>query len=104
MQADGDVDLLMQLLPGLHVMRSKPATHSLCLQVGKKALSKLLICARIADEAGVELKGCSHQRTHELDKVVGNTGATQKLGRDLAPGKVNRVNANGRRPNAVSPF
>ncbi len=57
MQANGLVNLLVQLAASLHFLRREPAAHALGLQVGMELLGKLLVLRGSADEAGVELKG-----------------------------------------------
>src|SRR6476646_825451 len=85
-------------------MRSIPAAHALLLQVGKQAIGELLVFARMADKAGIELNGRSHQRTYFLNKAVGNTHASQKFTWDLALRAVNRSNADCRRPKMLYGF
>jgi len=55
MQADGRVNLLVELLAGFNIVRGKPAAHTFILQAFVQAVGKLLVFGRIADEAGVEL-------------------------------------------------
>src|SRR5664280_817345 len=102
MQADGLVDLLVQLAAALHFLRRKPAAHTLGLQVSMEPLGKLLVFGRIADEAGVELNGPSHHRADVGDELVGNAAATQKRLGNLAARLVDGVNANGRRSEVVN--
>src|ERR1035441_9101108 len=57
MQPNGLIDLFVDLLPTMDVVRRKPAADALGLQVGMQPLGKLLVAGRIADEAGVVLDG-----------------------------------------------
>ena len=97
MDANSLVYLFVQFASCLDVMRRKPATNVLALQVGKQAVGEFLVFAGIADEAGVKLQRLPDQRTHEVDEVVGNAGATQKAHRNLSLGTVDRINADCRR-------
>jgi hypothetical protein len=45
------VKLLMNLFSCLDIVRSKPAAHAVVLQISIKAVSKIVIVRRIADEA-----------------------------------------------------
>jgi hypothetical protein len=62
MDADGLIDLLVELSAALDIMWGKPAAHTLVLQIGVEAFRERLIQARIADKAGIELKGLPDQR------------------------------------------
>src|SRR6476646_3274789 len=98
MQADGLVDLLVEFLSGLAMVRGKPAAHSLVLQVSMESLSKWLIFGGVADKAGIKLECWSNEGVHVFNKVVGNARAPQKLKRNLAPGKIDGANGYFRRP------
>ncbi len=62
MQADGRVNLLVELLAGFNVVRGEPAAHAFILQAFVQTVGKLLVLARIADEAGVELNRAADNR------------------------------------------
>src|SRR5664280_594114 len=97
MQANGLVDLLVQLAASLHFLGREPAAHALGLQVSMEPFSKLLVLGRIADEAGVELEGPSHHRADVGNELVRNATAAQEDVRNLAMRFVDGVNADGRR-------
>src|SRR3954454_9886551 len=59
-------------------MRREPAAHALVLEVGVKAVGELLVLARIADEAGVELDRLVQQRWQVVDQVVWQADAAQE--------------------------
>jgi hypothetical protein len=44
-EADGFVDLLVDFLAALNVMRSEPAAHAFVLQVGVEAVGEVLVFA-----------------------------------------------------------
>src|SRR5271157_2670293 len=98
MQADGLVDLLVELAASPDVVRRKPAAYALGLQVCMKPLGELLIAGRIADEAGVELDGPSRHRADEVNELVGNAAAAQECLGNLAARLVDCVDANCGRP------
>src|SRR5208337_4856343 len=98
MQADGLTDLLVELPAGLNVVRRKPAAHAFILQTFVQTVSKLLVPARIADEAGVELDGPFRHRAYEVNELIGNTGPTQEDFWDFALGAIDRIYADGGRP------
>ena len=50
-QADGFVDLLVELPAALNIVRSKPAAHAFVLQVGVEAVGEGLVFGGVADEA-----------------------------------------------------
>jgi hypothetical protein len=50
---DGLIDLLVKFSAALDVVRRKPATHSLTLQISMEAFCKLLVLARIANKTVV---------------------------------------------------
>src|ERR1019366_4223681 len=101
MQPNGLVDLLMDLLPAMYIVRRKPAAHAFVLQVGMNPLGKLLVVRRVADEAGVELDGTSYHRADVGDELLGNAAAAQEDLGDLAARFVNRVNADAGRADMV---
>src|SRR5208337_1106155 len=78
MQANGLVDLLVQLAASLDVVGREPAAHALGLQVGMEPLGELPVTSRIADEAGVELDGPSHHRADVGDELVWHAAAAQE--------------------------
>jgi hypothetical protein len=89
------IDLFMELSAALDVMGRKPAAYPLGLQVGIEAFSKLLVLARIADEAGVELEGVPNQRFDVGDEVLWDACSPQEHFGDLAVRKVERVDPDG---------
>src|SRR5271169_3535129 len=93
MQADGLVNLLVELLAGFNIVRRKPAAHSFTLQAFVQAVGKLLVLARIADEAGVELNRAADKGTDVGDELVGQAGAAQEDFRDFALGAIDRIYA-----------
>jgi hypothetical protein len=62
MGADGLIDLLVELSAALDIVWGKPAAHALVLQIGMEAFCELLVSARIADKAGVEVEEASGKR------------------------------------------
>src|SRR5580704_11326938 len=97
MDADGSVDLFVELLAPGHVLRREPAADALRLQIGVKALSELLILCREADEQGVELDAHSDKGRYVIDELFGNAGPAQKCTRNPALGQIDRVNTDGGR-------
>src|SRR5271157_4756726 len=95
MQADGRVDLLVELLAAFNIVRRKPAAHAFILQALVQTVSKLLVLARIADEAGVELDRAADKGTDVGDELVGQARAAQKDIWDLALRAIDRINADG---------
>jgi len=91
--ADGAVDLVAEAIPDLQVFGREPAAHPLALQVGVQPLGELLIAARVADEAGIELYGSPDQRAGVGDERVRDAGATQEGIGDVAAGSVECVDA-----------
>jgi hypothetical protein len=87
-EADGLINLFVNLLAACDVMRCKPAADSFGLQVGIKAIGELLIFAGVADEAGVVLDGFADERADVGDKAVGNTRATQEDLGDFSSGSI----------------
>src|SRR5664280_1486005 len=59
MQADGLVDLLVQLAASLHFLGCEPAAHAFGLQVSMEPLGKLLVLGRVADKAGGITNRCA---------------------------------------------
>src|SRR5271157_5383728 len=57
MQANGLVNLLVQLAASLDVVWREPAADAFGLQVGMEPLGKPLVFGGVADEAGVKLYG-----------------------------------------------
>src|SRR5664280_1519135 len=104
MQANGLVDLLVQLAASLHFLGREPATHAFGLQVSMESLGKLLVFGRVADEAGVKLKRLSGERMHVFDEVVGNAAAAQECLGNLAVRFVDGVDADGRGAFVVNSF
>src|SRR5271166_749367 len=98
MQADGRVNLLVELLAGFNIVRREPAAHAFILQAFVQTVGKLLVLARIADEAGVELNRTADQGTDVGDELVGKARAAQEDFRDFALGAIDRINADGGRP------
>jgi len=85
------VDLLMNLLSGLYIVRREPAADAIVLQIGMQAGGEFLIFGGIADEAGIELKGLPGEVPQVLNKVVGNTSPAQECQRNISMGAVNGV-------------
>jgi hypothetical protein len=56
-------------------VRREPAANAFALKVGMKAVGELLVLARIADEAGIELDRLVQQRRQVVDQVVGQADA-----------------------------
>src|SRR5262249_40234687 len=60
-----DVDrrlyLFVDLLTALDVVRGEPATDATRLKVGVKVIGEGLVFGAVANEAGVEVKGCISQ-------------------------------------------
>src|SRR5260370_1421134 len=85
-----------KILTDLQVLRSKPTTHAVALQVSIQPFSKVLVLASIANKAGVVFDRMGHQRTHVGDEVLWNTSSAQKDLRNMACGAVDGINANSR--------
>jgi hypothetical protein len=56
MELDGFIDLFMEFSASPEVVRCKPATDTIIVQIGTEAFCKLLILGGVADKAGVELE------------------------------------------------
>ncbi len=78
MQANGRVNLLVELLAGSNVVRREPAANAFILQAFVQAVGKLLVLARIADEAGVELNRAADKGTDVGDELVGQARAAKE--------------------------
>src|SRR5260370_8299021 len=85
-----------KILTDLQVLRSKPTTHAVALQVSIQPFSKVLVLASIANKAGVVFDRMGHQRTHVSYEVLWNTSSAQKDLRNMACGAVDGINANSR--------
>jgi hypothetical protein len=59
-------------------------------------LGKLLVTARVADEAGIELNRLAHERSDIGDEVIGNAGPAEKDFGDFPAGPIYRVNSHSR--------
>src|SRR5260221_618795 len=90
------INIVPKILTDLQVLRSKPTTHAVALQVSIQPFSKVLVLASIANKAGVVLDRMGHQRTHGDDEVLWNTSSAQKDLRNMACGAVDGINANRR--------
>jgi hypothetical protein len=55
MNADGFVDLLMQLPASLKIVRREPATYTFGLEISIQPVGEFLVLCRVTDETGVEL-------------------------------------------------
>src|SRR5664279_2142935 len=95
MQADGLSICSWNSSPAL-TLRGEPATHAFILQAFVQAVGELLVLARIADEAGVELYRTG-DRLDVSDEVVRHTTAPQEDFRDFALGAIDRIHADGGR-------
>src|SRR5260221_13512287 len=95
-QANRLINIVPKILTALQVLRSKPTTHAIALQVSIKPFSKVLILASRADKAGVVLDRMGHQGTHVGDEVLWNASPAQKGLGNLACGAVDGINANRR--------
>ncbi len=95
-QANRLINIVPKTLTALQVIRSKPTTHAIALQVSIKPFSKVLILASRADKAGVVLDRMGHQGTHVGDEVLWNASPAQKGLGNLACGAVDGINANRR--------
>src|SRR5208337_5409917 len=91
MQADGLVNLLVELLAGFNIVRRKPAAHAFVLQAFVQTVGELLVLAGIADEAGVELNRAADKGTDVGDELVGKARAAQEDFRDFALRAVDRI-------------
>src|SRR5579864_8252882 len=60
MHLDSIVNLFMQLLAALHIVRSEPAAYTFGLEVCIQPLGEDLVFAGVADKAGVELDRAVH--------------------------------------------
>ena len=69
-----------------------------------RTVGKLLVCARIADEARVVLDGPSYHRPDVGDELVGNAAPAQKYLGNLAARRVDGVNADGGGSEVVDRF
>ncbi len=103
-QADGFVDLLVDFLAALNVVRGKPTAYAFVLQVGVEAVGEGLVFGGVADEAGVELDGASDDRLCESDEFIRDAAAAEEYFRDLSLGAVDRVSPYGGRPEVVYGF
>jgi hypothetical protein len=95
-QANGLINIMPKILTDLQVLRSKPTTHAVGLQVSIKPFSKVLVLASIANKAGIVLDRMGHQRAHVDNEVIWNTSSAQKDLRNMACGAVDGINANSR--------
>ena len=69
--ADGFVNLLVNLFAASHVVRGEPAADAFVLEVGVEAVGEGLVLGRVADKAGVELDGLVQQGWEIGDEVFG---------------------------------
>ena len=92
-QADGFVDLLVEFLAALNVVRGKPAAHAFVLKVGVEAVGEGLVFGGIADEAGVELDGIRNEGFSVGDEFIRDAASTQELLGDVSLGEKDRVDA-----------
>jgi hypothetical protein len=76
--ANGFVDLLVNLFSTLNLMGRKPAADAFVLKIGMEPLGKLLIFGGVADEAGIELDGLVQERWQECYEVVRKTATPEK--------------------------
>jgi len=102
--SDRFVDLLMDFLSSLYIVRREPAADAFVLQIRVQAVGEFLIFGGIADEAGIELNGIRSQRLHVGNEVVRDTTTAQERLRDVAIGLKNRVDAYYRGTNVVYCF
>ena len=92
---DGFVDLLVDFLAALDIVRREPAADALRLQIGVKAVGEVLVLGGVADEAGVEVEGRAGERLHVRDEVLGDACAAKEDFGDLALAAVDGVDADG---------
>src|SRR5712692_10535927 len=95
-QANRLINTMPKILTDLQVLRSKPTTDTIALQVSIQPFSKVLVLASIANKAGVVLDRMGHQRTHVDDEVLWNTSSAQKDLRNMACRAVDGINTNRR--------
>ena len=95
MKADGLVDLLVELLAGLNIVRGKPAADAFILQAFVQAVGKLLVLACIADEAGVELNWAADKGTDVGDELVRKARAAQEDFGDFALRAIDGIHTDG---------
>ncbi len=97
-EADGLINAGTDFIACFHMVRSKPATYAFALQIGVQTFGKVLVLARIADEAGIVAYWCVCQGTCIGDESVTESCSAQENLRNVAARTDKSVNANGRRP------
>lgn len=78
MQPDRLVDARAELVADAQVLWREPAAHAVVLKPLMQASSELIVLGRVADEAGVELYGLTHQGWQVLYVLVGQSNPTQE--------------------------
>ena len=78
MEADGFVDLLVDLFAGGHVVRGEPAADAFVLEVGVETVGEILVFGGVADEAGVELDGLIEEGWEVGDEVFWEAAAAEE--------------------------
>src|ERR1022692_409171 len=104
MQANGLVDLLVQLAACLHFLRREPAAHAFGLQVGMEPVGKLLVFGRITDETGVELDRSPKNGADVNNKLIGKSATSQEYLRNSAVRPTNSVDIDDRRARVSDSF
>ena len=79
------VDLLVDLLASLHVLRRKPTANPVTLQIGVNSFGEFLVFRGIADEQRIELAGRIVEKNWDVvDEHVRQASAAKKLERQVA--------------------
>ena len=97
--ADRRLDLLVQLLAALDVLRRKPDAQVRIAHPPMQPPGELLVLGAVGDEAGVELDAVlrADERVHLRDEALRHTAPAQEALGDFAFGFVDRVEADGGR-------
>ena len=98
------VDTVTYLVAGLEVFGSEPTTHASALQIGIQPFDKLLILARIADEASVVFIRQVEQAGHIGQKALWNASSSQEAFGYLPSRAIQRADADIRWPQVIEGF
>ena len=92
MQADRLLNARPKLLPDPQIFRGIPASNAFSLQIAIEAFDKLLVFARVANEAGVVLDGVLNQGAG-----IGQACIVQERLRNVSFRVQERIGSDGRR-------
>jgi hypothetical protein len=72
------IDLFVEFLATLNIVRGEPATDATGLQIDMETIGEVLVGGGVADEAGIELDRFTNKRAEIRDEVVRHAYAPQE--------------------------